>query len=150
MTPTTQALKSSTASPPVMRQPAQMRYSGPPVPTAYDPNWQKYTNLTKPQIAWFQAQPQDLITYATLKVQQADVTSFTHSSGIVVHPVLNGASVKFSLPGKDIHTAARRPSPRGRRSMQSIRQRDDRYAPSHGLDAIHARRAEGGRSRASQ
>lgn len=33
-------------------------YSGPTVPTAYDSNWQYFTNLTLDQIAWFQAQPE--------------------------------------------------------------------------------------------
>lgn len=33
-------------------------YSGPATPTAYDPNWQYFTNLTPDQIAWFQAQPE--------------------------------------------------------------------------------------------
>lgn len=33
-------------------------YSGPDVPTAYDPNWQFFNNLTFQQVEWFQAQPE--------------------------------------------------------------------------------------------
>ena len=33
-------------------------YTGPDIPTAYDANWQYFTNLTSDQIAWFQAQPE--------------------------------------------------------------------------------------------
>lgn len=36
----------------------KMIYDGPEVPTAFDPNWQYFTNLTPNQIAWFQAQPE--------------------------------------------------------------------------------------------
>lgn len=38
--------------------PPNRTYSGPMVPTAYDPNWQIYNNLTADQIAWFRAQPE--------------------------------------------------------------------------------------------
>jgi hypothetical protein len=81
----------------------QVLYTGPAAPTAWDPNWDKFTNLTPAQRGVFEAMPEDLINYATISVQQADVKSLTHSSGIVVQPTLNGAAVTFKLPGKDIH-----------------------------------------------
>ncbi len=44
-------------------------YTGPDVPTAYNPNWQYFTNLTPAQIAAFQAFPewgQKVIDYGVL------------------------------------------------------------------------------------
>lgn len=48
-------------------------YSGPAVPTAYDVNWQIYTNLTPDQIAWFQAQPEwaNFVAWVALNPAQA-------------------------------------------------------------------------------
>jgi hypothetical protein len=42
-------------------------YAGPAIPIEWDPNWQTYTNLTKAQIAAFQAMPQDLTFYVQHK-----------------------------------------------------------------------------------
>ena len=46
----------------------QTVYSGPDVPTAYDPNWQYLKNLIADQIAWYMRQPewQNFQTYASL------------------------------------------------------------------------------------
>lgn len=50
-------------------------YSGPDVPIAYDQNWQYFTNLTKDQIAWFQAQPEwaNFKAYVALSPKTATV-----------------------------------------------------------------------------
>lgn len=50
-------------------QPSPQRvtvYTGPAVPTVYDPNWQFLTNLTFAQKSWFEAQPewQDFLAFA--------------------------------------------------------------------------------------
>jgi hypothetical protein len=50
-------------------------YTGPDVPTAYDPDWQHFTSLTPDQIAWFQAQPE----WATVV---ANSTAFLQSKGM--------------------------------------------------------------------
>lgn len=52
-------------------------YAGPVVPTAYDQNWQYYTNLTPAQIAWFQAQPEwgDFKAYVALSPKTATVAT---------------------------------------------------------------------------
>lgn len=50
-------------------------YSGPDVPTTYDPDWQHFTNLTPGQIAWFQTQPewQNFLSYVALSPKTATV-----------------------------------------------------------------------------
>ena len=55
MTPTAN-LKNSTA--PFRQPPAPKLYAGPAVPTAYDPQWRTYTNLTPTQIDAFKAMPE--------------------------------------------------------------------------------------------
>lgn len=42
-------------------------YTGPTVPTAYDPTWQTYTNLTQAQKVAFQSFPQALQIYALIR-----------------------------------------------------------------------------------
>lgn len=48
-------------------------YSGPDVPTVYDPKWQYFTNLTAAQIAWFQARPewQNFVSYVSISPKTA-------------------------------------------------------------------------------
>lgn len=55
--------------------PPPPRYTGPTIPTAYDPNWQLFVNLTPAQIAWFQAQPewQTFLTYVAQNPAQATI-----------------------------------------------------------------------------
>jgi hypothetical protein len=61
MTPNTN-LKNSIAP---FRQPqAPKLYTGPPVPTAYDPQWRTYTNLTPAQIDAFKSMPETLMQVA--------------------------------------------------------------------------------------
>lgn len=68
-------------------------YSGPTTPTAYDPNWQFYTNLTFVQKAWFEAQPewQNFKAFAAANPTKAspgmavaDVNSGLQASGMAV------------------------------------------------------------------
>jgi hypothetical protein len=63
-------------------------YTGPAVPTTYDPTWQTYTNLTKAQIAAFQGMPQDLAKYALIRGWQA------HNKPLTV----NGSTVTMVSP----------------------------------------------------
>lgn len=67
-------------------------YFGPAMPTAYDVNWQYFTNLTKDQIAWFQAQPewQNFLSYVAL----------SPAAAIVAAPlaVVNSALATSKLP----------------------------------------------------
>ena len=79
MNPT--ALKSSTA--PFRAPPKPVLYTGPAVPMAYDPVWQTYTNLTKAQIAAFQAMPQDLAKYALIRGWQAQNKPLTVNESTV-------------------------------------------------------------------
>ncbi len=50
-------------------------YSGPDVPTTYNPDWQYFKNLTPAQIGWFQAQPewQNFLAYVALSPKTATV-----------------------------------------------------------------------------
>lgn len=52
-------------------------YNGPDIPQSYDPDWQHFTNLTKDQIAWFQAQPEwsDFISYVSAAGPAAMINS---------------------------------------------------------------------------
>lgn len=52
-------------------------YSGPTVPQSYDPNWQFFSNLTKDQILWFQAQPewQNFLAYVALSPKTAQAAT---------------------------------------------------------------------------
>lgn len=52
-------------------------YSGPTIPLVYDIDWQHFTNLTKDQIAWFQAQPewQDFLSYVALSPKAASAAA---------------------------------------------------------------------------
>lgn len=52
-------------------------YTGPSIPTAYDPGWQTYTNLTQEQIAAFQSFPEDLLKYLALKRWQKGISGTT-------------------------------------------------------------------------
>ena len=56
---------------------ASVLYTGPAVPISYDAAWQTYTNLTKAQIASFQAFPQDLTKYLAHRRWQATVKVIT-------------------------------------------------------------------------
>ncbi len=48
----------------------QVLYAGPTVPTAYDPKWQLFTNLTKDQIKAFQSFPEWAAKLAALKAHK--------------------------------------------------------------------------------
>lgn len=52
-------------------------YGGPAVPTAYDPNWQYFINLTPAQVAWFQSQPewQNFLAYVSLSPATAEAAT---------------------------------------------------------------------------
>lgn len=52
-------------------------YSGPAIPSAYDPNWQYFNNLTSDQIAWFKAQPewQNFVAYVQLNPTAATINA---------------------------------------------------------------------------
>lgn len=63
---------------PAARNPAN-QYDGPSTPTAYDPRWQFYSNLTAAQQQWFRSQPQWLVTYAGLKRWQKEIAGITFS-----------------------------------------------------------------------
>jgi hypothetical protein len=67
--------KLTTAMPPRTGTPRMpdVLYTGPAVPVAYDPNWGKFTNLTKVQIAAFQAMPEDLVSYSATRRWQHEV-----------------------------------------------------------------------------
>lgn len=59
-------------------------YSGPEVPTAYDPNWQLFTNLTPNQIAWFQSQPEwgDFVSWVAAVGPDATTNSEVSAASI--------------------------------------------------------------------
>ena len=105
------ALQSTTALAPAprpaLKQTLPVLYTGPAIPTIYVPQWRRYPNLTLAQTEWFRKQPEDLVRYAGERLNAAHaLKQITHSSGVVVTPLLNGAGLKFSLPGKDIRTVA--------------------------------------------
>src|SRR5690242_10426132 len=51
------------------------------LPTVYDPNWQRYTDLSPAQIAAFQAFPQDLAKYIALRRWQTEICSALPATG---------------------------------------------------------------------
>lgn len=67
-------------------------YVGPATPTAYDSNWQTYTNLTPDQMAWFKAQPewQNYLAYVAQFPTRAGVGVPT----VVVNTALQIAGVQ--------------------------------------------------------
>jgi hypothetical protein len=62
------------------------------LPAAYVPGWQAYTNLTTPQIAAFQAFPQDLTIYASSRRWLAEI------SGTSVTYAPTGAAAPVTIP----------------------------------------------------
>jgi hypothetical protein len=48
----------NSAAPTPRRQIPQVPYTGPTMPTIYDPAWRKYTNLSRAQIDAFKAMPE--------------------------------------------------------------------------------------------
>lgn len=52
-------------------------YTGPAIPTTYDPLWPSYTNLTPAQILSFQSFPQDLIKYLMTRRWLAETSGIT-------------------------------------------------------------------------
>lgn len=72
------------------------KYVGADVPTAYDENWQYFTNLTPNQIAWFQSCPewQNFLSYVALSPKTASaaapvsvVNSALQTAGLTVATV---------------------------------------------------------------
>lgn len=57
-------------------------YSGPSVPTTYDPQWIFFTNLTPTQVLAFQAFPQELAKYVGTKRWLTEIAAITLPSGI--------------------------------------------------------------------
>lgn len=70
-------------------------YSGPNTPTAFDPDWQRFTNLNADQIAWFQAQPewQNFLAYVALSPATAEASA----SVSVVNSALQSAGQPIIL-----------------------------------------------------
>lgn len=102
----TQSLQNSTFLS-TLRSAARRRpvlYKGPRPPAKYEADWDKYENLSVADREWFRSQPEDLVKYATQQVLKSDVAELTHSSGVVVRPVINGGGIKFVLPSKDVRT----------------------------------------------
>ena len=66
------SLKNFTRKPPHVRI-----YTGPDIPTAYDPAWQYFTNLTSDQVSWFQAQPewQNFLSYVAIDKSAATINA---------------------------------------------------------------------------
>lgn len=71
------------AAPPPSPQPKKI-YDGPAIPSVYDPTWQYFTNLTKDQIAWFQAQPewQNFVSYVAAVGPEAMINANVSASTI--------------------------------------------------------------------
>ncbi len=73
----------------IPREPRAVLYSGPAVPIAYDANWQLFTDLTKDQIAWFQAQPEWAAKVASHNafLQSKGISDFSASQTAAATPV---------------------------------------------------------------
>lgn len=73
--------------------PPNRTYSGPEIPTAYDPNWQIYNNLSPAQIAWFQAQPewQNFLSYVALNPVTATINA--NVSTVTINNALAAANI---------------------------------------------------------
>lgn len=52
-------------------------YTGPAIPTQYDPGWRRFTNLTPAQITSFEQFPQALLLYASQRRWQAEISGTT-------------------------------------------------------------------------
>lgn len=72
-------------------------YSGPIVPNAYDPNWQYFTNLTKDQIAWFQAQPEwsDFVAYVAAAGPSATINANVTTA--TINATISAGAVKLNV-----------------------------------------------------
>jgi hypothetical protein len=92
------ALKSSTAT--IITPPPPTIYTGPAVPTAYNPNWGRFKNLTEAQVAWFQSQPEDLTKYAHVARWQLHQKCFGASVALVkgLQPPYDDASTPVATP----------------------------------------------------
>lgn len=64
-------------------------YSGPEIPTAFDPNWQSFVNLTPDQIAWFQAQPEWRNFLASAELNPAATVTINTNSLLNAGPISN-------------------------------------------------------------
>lgn len=54
--------------------PSNVLYTGPVVPTVWDPGWRRFTNLTAAQILVFQGFQQDLLLYAAQRRWLAEIS----------------------------------------------------------------------------
>jgi hypothetical protein len=68
-------------------QQARRDYTGPAVPTTYDPLWGLFQNLTPSQVLAFQSFPQDLASYAAIKRWNKEFSTFTVTIGGNTFPV---------------------------------------------------------------
>jgi hypothetical protein len=70
-------------------------YTGPTVPSAYDAGWQRFTNLTQDQIAWFQAQPEWKAFVATQPAQPFTAAQMNPTPVLKVMPNPTGVTAAF-------------------------------------------------------
>lgn len=69
-------------------------YGGPATPIAYDPNWQYFTNLTKEQVTWFQAQPEWLNFKAWVRIDPPAATINALVSEVTINNALQATAVE--------------------------------------------------------